>query len=164
MEVRIVDLANWAHRTSPKFAAVVKYQFPQGFWQDDRSFSFKFVTRWNRYRSLLFCTCRIFSAFFLISLILFNFFKCRNYIQFNSVQFNPNEQMNVRSIVYYTEQTTWLLRGAMGGISIILVKNHFFILLNKFNLNTVISDSLKYQTSITVVQSFIKTYVNLCAI
>ena len=33
------------------------------------------------------------------------------------------------------------LRGAMGGISAILVKNHFFILLNKFNLNIIIYDS-----------------------
>ena len=56
------------------------------------------------------------------------------------------------------------LRGAMGGISVILVKNHFFILLNKFNLHTIIYDSLKFQASITVVQSFIRSYVNFCAI
>ena len=54
----------------------------------------------------------------------------------------------------------------MGRISVILVKNHFFnkILLNKFNLNTVIYDSLKFQTSITVVQSFISPYLNFCTI
>ena len=36
----------------------------------------------------------------------------------------------------------------MGGISVIWVKNHFFILLNKFNVNTIIYDSLKFQISI----------------
>ena len=30
-EVRRVDLANWAFRTSPKFATGVKHQFHQGF-------------------------------------------------------------------------------------------------------------------------------------
>ena len=57
-----------------------------------------------------------------------------------------------------------LLRGAMGGISVILVKNHFLILLNKFDLHTIIYDSLKFQTCITVLQSFIRPYVNFCAI
>ena len=38
----------------------------------------------------------------------------------------------------------------MGGISLILVKNHFFILLNQFDLHTIIYDSLMFQTSITV--------------
>ena len=32
-----VDLANWALRTSPKFATGVKHQFHQGFWPDQRS-------------------------------------------------------------------------------------------------------------------------------
>ena len=63
-------------------------------------------------------------------------------------------------VINFTE----ILRGAMGGISVILVKNHFFVLLNKFNLHTIIYDSLKFQTSITVVQSFIMPYVNFCAI
>ena len=36
-EVRRVDLANWAVRTSPKFATGVKYQFHQGFWPEQRS-------------------------------------------------------------------------------------------------------------------------------
>ena len=36
-EVRRVDLANWALRTSPKFTTGVKYQFHQGFWSDQRS-------------------------------------------------------------------------------------------------------------------------------
>ena len=33
---------------------------------------------------------------------------------------------------------------------VILVKNHFFILLHKFNLYNLINDSLKFQISITV--------------
>ena len=37
MEVRRVDLTNWALWTSPKFATGVKYQFHQGFWPDKRS-------------------------------------------------------------------------------------------------------------------------------
>ena len=37
VEVRRVDLANWARRTSPKFTAGVKYNFHQGFWPDHRS-------------------------------------------------------------------------------------------------------------------------------
>ena len=37
VEVTIVDLANWALRTSPKFTTGVKYQFHQGFWPDQRS-------------------------------------------------------------------------------------------------------------------------------
>ena len=36
-EVRIVDLANWAFRTSPKFTTRVKYQCHHGFWPDQRS-------------------------------------------------------------------------------------------------------------------------------
>ena len=41
-------------------------------------FSFKFVTILNPYQSLLFCTCRIFSAFLLISVI---FLRCRTSIE-----------------------------------------------------------------------------------
>ena len=37
VEVRRVDLANWALRTSPKFSKGVKHQFHQGFWPDQRS-------------------------------------------------------------------------------------------------------------------------------
>ena len=37
VEVRRVDLPNWALRTSPKFTTGVKYQFRQGFWPDQRS-------------------------------------------------------------------------------------------------------------------------------
>ena len=37
VEVRRVDLANWALWTSPKFTTGVKYQFHQGFWPDQRS-------------------------------------------------------------------------------------------------------------------------------
>ena len=37
----------------------------------------------------------------------------------------------------------------MGGIKAILLKNHFLILLNKFDLHTIIYDYLKFQTSIT---------------
>ena len=55
------------------------------------------------------------------------------------------------------------LGGAMGGILAILVKNHFFILLNKFNVHSIIYDSLKFQTSITVLQSFIRSYVTFQA-
>ena len=44
-----------------------------------------------------------------------------------------------------------ILRGTMGGISVISVKNHFFILLNKFDLHTIIYDSLKFQISVSVV-------------
>ena len=71
---------------------------------------------------------------------------------------------------YPARQIQWdevIVKGAMGGISVILVilvKNHFFILLNKFNLHTIIYHSLKYQISITVVKSFIMPYVNFCAI
>ena len=37
VEVRRVDLANWALQTSPKFTTGVKYQFHKGFWRDQRS-------------------------------------------------------------------------------------------------------------------------------
>ena len=37
VEVRRVNLANWAFRTSPKFTTGVKYQLHQGFWPDPRS-------------------------------------------------------------------------------------------------------------------------------
>ena len=37
VEVKRVDLANWAIRTSPKFTTGVKYQFHQGLWPDQRS-------------------------------------------------------------------------------------------------------------------------------
>ena len=36
-EMRRVDLANWALRTSPKFATGVNHQFHKGFWPDQRS-------------------------------------------------------------------------------------------------------------------------------
>ena len=42
------------------------------------AFSFTFATRWNRYRSLLFCTCRIFFGIFPH---FSDFVKCRNYIE-----------------------------------------------------------------------------------
>ena len=53
------------------------------------------------------------------------------------------------------------LRGAMGEI---LFKNYFFILLHKFNLHNLIYDFLKFQTSVTDVQSFIRPYINFYAI
>ena len=37
MEVRRVDLAHWALRTSPKITTGVKYQFHQGVWSGQRS-------------------------------------------------------------------------------------------------------------------------------
>ena len=37
MEVRGVDLVNWALRISPKFPTGVEYQIHQGFWPDQRS-------------------------------------------------------------------------------------------------------------------------------
>ena len=37
MEVRRVDLANWALWTLPKFTTRVKYQFHKGFWPNPRS-------------------------------------------------------------------------------------------------------------------------------
>ena len=46
----------------------------------------------------------------------------------------------------------------------ILVKNMFFTLLNKCNLQTGIYDPLKFLISTTAVQSFIRPYVNFCAI
>ena len=49
----------------------------------------------------------------------------------------------------------------MGEISVILVKNYFFMLLHKFNLRNLIYDSLKFQTSVTDVQSFIRPHVGL---
>ena len=52
----------------------------------------------------------------------------------------------------------------MGEISVILGKNYFFMLLHKFNLHNIIYDYLKFQTSITDVQSFIRPYVNFYAI
>ena len=54
--------------------------------------------------------------------------------------------------------------GAMGKISVILVKNYFFVLLHKFNLHNLVYDSLKFQISVTDVQSFIRRYVNFYAI
>ena len=36
-EVRRVDLANWTLWTASKFTTVIKYQFHQGFWADQRS-------------------------------------------------------------------------------------------------------------------------------
>ena len=56
------------------------------------------------------------------------------------------------------------LREAMGEISVILVKNYFFMLLHKFNLHNLIYDSLKFLTSVTDVQSFIRPYVNFYTI
>ena len=52
----------------------------------------------------------------------------------------------------------------MDEISVILVKNYFFILLHKFNLYNLIYDFLKFQNSDTDVQSFIRPYVNFYAI
>ena len=52
----------------------------------------------------------------------------------------------------------------MSEISVILVKNYFFMLLHKFNLHNLIYDSLKFQTSVADVQSFIRPYVNFYAI
>ena len=51
VEMRIVDLANWALRTSPKFTAGVKYQFHQGFWWDQRSGNplYDFSTVYSRF-------------------------------------------------------------------------------------------------------------------
>ena len=57
-----------------------------------------------------------------------------------------------------------VLRGPMGEISVILVKNYFFMLLYKFNLRNLIYDSLKFQTSVTDVQSFMRPHVNFYAI
>ena len=37
VQVKRVDLTNWARRTPPKFTTGVKYQFHQGFWPDKRS-------------------------------------------------------------------------------------------------------------------------------
>ena len=37
VEVRRVDLANWALQTSPNFTIGVKYQFHQSFWPEQRS-------------------------------------------------------------------------------------------------------------------------------
>ena len=54
----------------------------------------------------------------------------------------------------------------MGEISVILVKNDFFMLLHKFNLHNLIYDYLKLQTSVrpTDVQSFIRPFINFYAI
>ena len=52
----------------------------------------------------------------------------------------------------------------MGESSVILVKNYFLILLHKFNLHNLIYDSLKFQISVSDVQSFIRPYVNFYAI
>ena len=41
----------------------------------------------------------------------------------------------MKALLRFMEHKLW---GAMDGISVILVKNHFFILLNKFNLHTII--------------------------
>ena len=51
-----------------------------------------------------------------------------------------------------------------GEISVIFVKNYFFMLLHKFNLHNLIYDSLKFQTFVTDVQSLIRPHVNLYAI
>ena len=39
VELSILDLANWALRTSPKFTTGVKYQFHQGYWPYQRSWN-----------------------------------------------------------------------------------------------------------------------------
>ena len=39
VEVRRMELANWALQTSLKFTTGVKYQFHQGFWPDQRSWN-----------------------------------------------------------------------------------------------------------------------------
>ena len=74
------------------------------------------------------------------SQLILKSFRCFTYVTVHS----PNP-----SFASPTSQALHL-RGAMGGISVILVKSHSFILLNKFNLNTIIYDSLKFQTSITL--------------
>ena len=58
------------------------------------------------------------------------------------------------------------LRGAMGTVQFwsFWSKITCFILLNKFNLNLIIYDSLNFLISITAVQPFIRSYVNFCAI
>ena len=53
---------------------------------------------------------------------------------------------------------------AMDGISVILVKNHFLILLQEFIIHNQIYYFLKFQISITDVESFIKPLVNFYAI
>ena len=73
---------------------------------------------------------------------------------------NENFMLRLNNSSLYILKSFHNLRGAMGGISVILVKNNFFDLLNKYNLHTIIYESLKFQTSITVVQSFIRPYVN----
>ena len=57
-----------------------------------------------------------------------------------------------------------LLRGAMGEISVTLVKNFYFILFHKFNIHKLIYDYMKFQTYVTEVQSFMRPYVNFYAI
>ena len=54
MEVRRVDLSNWAVRTSTKFTTGVKYQFHQGFWPDQRSGNpnHLFNINWHKTRKL----------------------------------------------------------------------------------------------------------------
>ena len=37
VDVRRVDADNWALQTSPKFTTIIKYQFNQGVWSDQRS-------------------------------------------------------------------------------------------------------------------------------
>ena len=98
----------------------------------------------------------IFWTWFLFNLSLFNRALVLSYYR------PPSPEASIENwwMFYLKIECIWniLRAGEVGGISAILVKNHFFILLNKFNLHTIIYNSLKFQTSITVVQSFIRPY------
>ena len=55
VEVRRVDSANWALRTSPKFTTGVEYQFHQGFWPDQRSGNPNHCSPLNTVRYIIIC-------------------------------------------------------------------------------------------------------------
>ena len=85
------------------------------------------------------------------------------YFQNKNVQYKNYKILAINIVISKFIKTQYQCP-LMGGISVILFKNHFFILLNKINLHTIIYNSLKFQTSITVVKLFIRPYVNLRAI
>ena len=76
--------------------------------------------------------------------------------------FETEERKCLHKIIIYL--IIYLFKGGNGWDFGHFGQSHFFILLNKFNLHTIIYNSLKFQSPITVVRSFIRPYVHLCAI
>ena len=60
------------------------------------------------------------------------------FVHFSSLDVGMDQELDTKLWSAPSTLSTMELRGAMGGISVIWVKNHFFILLNEFNVNTII--------------------------